>query len=113
MNNLHRLLLRQVRNHFGSWEGVPAGLQNFIDEVNTAYHQFDDDREMVERSLDLSSQELTQANSEMQAVFQAFPDILFRIDKEGKILDFKGGWPDDILIPHSHTARKGNRSLRA
>ena len=35
---------------------------------------------MLERSLELSSQELLQKNSEMSAVYQAFPDLFFRTD---------------------------------
>jgi len=39
-----------------------------------------------------------QANSEMRAIFQALPDIFFRIDSAGTILDFKGPvTPDPIF----------------
>ena len=53
--------------------------------------QFDTDREMLERTLDLSSQELLQANSEMRAVFRVLPDMFIRLDREGTILDCRGG----------------------
>ncbi len=43
-------------------------LQGFIEMVNNAYNEFDIDRNMLERSLELSSQELLQANSEMRAI---------------------------------------------
>jgi signal transduction histidine kinase/ActR/RegA family two-component response regulator len=52
---------------------------------------------MLERSLDLSSQELLQANSEMRAVFQTIPDLLFRLDHQGTILDFKAGVTNDLV----------------
>jgi len=43
--------------------------REFLDAVDAAYRQFDTDRAMLERSLELSSQELLQANSEIRAVF--------------------------------------------
>ena len=66
-----------------------------MNAVNEAYWQMDLDREMLERSLDLSSQELLQANSEMRAIFQAFPDLFFRTDIEGKILDYQASGVTD------------------
>src|SRR5687767_1468178 len=53
---------------------------------------------MLERSLELSSQELLEANSETRAVFQAIPDLLFRLNYDGKILDFKAGTTSDVVL---------------
>jgi len=74
--------------------------------VDQAYRQFDDDRAMLERSLDLSSQELLQANTELRALVSAFPDQILRLDRDGIILDVKGaahteparGWVIDASI---------------
>ncbi|MGE4297423.1 MAG: ATP-binding protein [Desulfovibrionaceae bacterium] len=73
----HRLLLRQIKKHLGSPEDMPEPLQRFIAAVDEAYRQFDDDREMVERSLELSSQELLHSNAALRAVFSAFTDTLY------------------------------------
>ena len=70
---------------------MPEELKGFLDAINNTYHEFDSDRKMLERSLDLSSQELLQAYSEIQAIFQAIPDLTFRIDRDGKILSLKAG----------------------
>ena len=69
----------------------PKEWQGFVEAVNRTYLAFDADRNMLERSLQLSSHELLQPNSEMRAVFQAFPDIFFRLHKEGTILEYKTG----------------------
>ncbi|MBE0603328.1 MAG: PAS domain S-box protein, partial [Deltaproteobacteria bacterium] len=66
--------------------------------VNSAYHESDMDRNMLERSLELSSQELLQANSEMRVIFEAVPDIFFRIDASGNILGCKTGNASDLLV---------------
>ena len=67
---MHSLLKRQLKRHFSNSDSFPKEWQDLTDEVNNAYRQFDVDRAMLERSLDLSSQELIQANSDMRAVFE-------------------------------------------
>jgi PAS domain S-box-containing protein len=96
---MHNLLKRQLKKYFGESITIPAEWQKFIEAVNDAYIQSDIDRGMLERSLDLSSQELIQANSEMRALIQAFPDLLFRINSNGKILEYRGGTSDLYLPP--------------
>jgi len=68
VNRIHSLLRRQLKKHFGDNFAVPREWQGFIEAVNNAYWESDVDRSMLERALDLSSQELLQANSEMRAV---------------------------------------------
>jgi PAS domain S-box-containing protein len=74
MSSRHSLLLRQIRRHFGSEEAVPAEFRGFLDAVDEAYHQADADRSLLERAMDLSSQELMQANSELRQSERAFRD---------------------------------------
>ena len=61
---MHRLLRRQPRKHLGVDDEVPAALQAFVAAVNAAYADLDSDRAMLERSLELSSQELSDARDE-------------------------------------------------
>jgi two-component system, cell cycle sensor histidine kinase and response regulator CckA len=95
---MHSLLKRQIDRHFGGQFQIPAEWLTLIRAIDDAYWAFDDDRVMLERSLDLSSQELLQANSEMRAIFQAIPDLWFRLDQQGTILDFKAGISNDLLL---------------
>ena len=89
MADFHSLLRRQLNRHFPD-EAIPAELRPMLEGVDQAYRQFDDDRAMLERSLDLSSQELLQANAELRALVTAFPDQILRLDSRGVILDVKG-----------------------
>jgi signal transduction histidine kinase len=94
---VHRLLKRQLDRHAPG--GASAGSSPWsalIEAVDAAYVQYDEDRAMLERSLELSSEELLQTNSELRVLVQAFPDLFFRIDLEGTILDRKGGEADDF-----------------
>lgn len=59
--------------------------------MDEAYRQFESDHAILERTLDLSSKELLQANSEMRAVFEVFPDLFMRLDQDGTVLAYKAG----------------------
>ena len=59
---MHRLLRRQLKKYLGIEDEVPAALQSFLAAVDTAYTDFDSDRAMLERSLELSSKELSDAH---------------------------------------------------
>ena len=67
---MHSLLKRQIKKFFGNSGSPPKEYQGFIELINNAYQQFDGDRAMLERSLDLSSQELIHSNSDMRMIFE-------------------------------------------
>jgi two-component system cell cycle sensor histidine kinase/response regulator CckA len=98
VEKMHSLLKRQIRKYFNDSFKVPEEWQGFLDMVNNAYHEFDTDRNMLERSLELSSQELLQANTEMRVIFEAIPDVFFRLDYDGTILDCKTTTTSDLYI---------------
>ncbi len=111
MGEMHSLLKRQLSRYFSDSFSIPAEWQRFIDAVNNAYREFDIDRSMLERSLELSSQELLQANSEMRAVIQLFPDVFFWLDTDGTIIDFKAGGTADFFLTPSHLVGKRIQSM--
>lgn len=67
---LHSLLRRQLKHHVGELAYVGPEWRAFIEAVDEAYRQSDRDRLMIERSLDLSSEELMTANQRMQEVLR-------------------------------------------
>jgi two-component system cell cycle sensor histidine kinase/response regulator CckA len=99
MKQKHSLLKRQLKKYFGASFHIPREWEGFIEAIDDAYREFDTDRAMLERSLDLSSQELFQANSEMRAILQAIPDLMFRFDYDGTILDYKAADATDFYLP--------------
>jgi PAS domain S-box-containing protein len=91
---MDRLLARQLQRHEIEHERLPPDWQAFIARVDATYEEFENDRLMLERSLELSSQELLRANAEMRAIFAALPDIVLQVDTEGAIVDHRGkDWP--------------------
>lgn len=93
---VHSLLKRQLKRHFGD---VPENLVQFLSVIDTAYRDFDSDRVMLERSLELSSLELLRTNAELRALIGAFPDLFFRLDQDGVILNCKGGAREEFTLP--------------
>lgn len=53
MKQTHSLLKRQLKRYFGGQNFMPKEWQGFIEAVNNAYWQSDNDRNMLERSLEL------------------------------------------------------------
>ncbi len=104
MAETHRLLARQLKKYLRqrAWaepEQAPEPWRGLLAAVNEAYLQSDTDRGLLERSLELSSDELLRANSEMRAIFQALPDLFFRLDLEGRVLECQAGDSDDLTLP--------------
>lgn len=110
---MHRLLLRQIQRHLGDISKLDGNCQEFLDAVSTAYEQADNDRQMIEHSLELMSQELTERNrdlgrrlEEKQAVEQALRKseaVLSRAQQvahlgswEWNIIEDRITWSDEV-----------------
>ena len=70
MENLHRLLRQQVRRAVEDPKALNNDGRALLDLVSDAYGQFDEDHATMERSLELMSKELLEANSDMRAAFE-------------------------------------------
>ena len=90
---MNKLLERQVKKIFGDVQNVPSDLLLFLQTVSDTYDGFDQDRALAERSIELSSQELLDANlrireeSETQkTILAGIGDAMVVTDKDGKII---------------------------
>ena len=68
MNELHSLLKRQLRRFADQTIPLMDGRSDFLQAINDAYWQFDEDRRMLEHSLELTSQELLERNAELSRI---------------------------------------------
>ena len=75
---IHSLLNRQIRRHLGTEASIAEPWRGLIGAIDEAYRQGDEDRAMLERALEISSQELLQANSQTRAMLQATPSLSLR-----------------------------------
>lgn len=103
---MHSLLRRQIKQFFGGDERVPADLRPILQAIDATYKGFDQDRVMLERSLELSSAELLQANADNRAIFQALPDRFFRLESDGTIVDEKRSSRDGAWLSESAVGRR-------
>ncbi|MEQ8253205.1 MAG: ATP-binding protein [Smithellaceae bacterium] len=91
---MHSLLKRQLNRYLGNMENMPEECQKFIQAVNKAYHDNDEERRLLERAFDLNSQELMQVNSELREsekkyrlLFEYSPLGHLYFDEQGYIVD--------------------------
>ena len=63
----NRLLARQIKRTFGKPENVPSNIWSFIEAVDKSYSHFAEDRELLERAMEISSEELYEANAKLRA----------------------------------------------
>jgi diguanylate cyclase (GGDEF)-like protein len=106
MENIHSLLKRQLKKLLSDSYSLPKELQEIFKAINNAYIQSDIDRNMLERSLDLSSQELLTTNTELQkilsllnATIESTRDGILVVDLTGKIISFNTKFVDMWHIP--------------
>jgi PAS domain S-box-containing protein len=84
------LLKRQIRRYLDGVDLTVEPWRGFIAVIDRSYHEADDDRALVESAMELSSQELLQANAELRGLVQAFPDLVLHVDVDGAIAAQRG-----------------------
>ena len=57
----NKLLLRQVKKHFGSVNNLPDEVKGIFLDINNTYFNFEDDTQLLQNSIEISSQELREA----------------------------------------------------
>ncbi len=62
-DSLHPLLKRQVKKYLGLQEEIPEHLFNFLKSINQSYSLYDSNRELVDRAMKLSGEELFEKNA--------------------------------------------------
>jgi PAS domain S-box-containing protein len=97
----HRLLLRQIRKHLGPDAAIPPEWQPLLGAVEEAYGQFDTDRKLIERSMELSSRELIEVNAQLRRRIEHNFEVLARLRDSVRELQVGGeivpGDDDDLL----------------
>ena len=104
---MHELLARQLREHFGSVDKVPAEMRPFVDAVERRYQQSDDEHGRLERSCQrmsedlaerfgqpreflsvsqLANEDLKQAISLLAATLESTADGILVVDRHGRMV---------------------------
>ena len=64
-DSLHPLLKRQVKKYLDLQEEIPEHLFNFLKSINQSYLLYDSNRELVDRAMKLSGEELFEKNAKL------------------------------------------------
>lgn len=72
----HKTLDRQLQKFEGSQDAPPQDWKGFLAAISDTYSQYDDDRTLIERSLDISSQEHTEYAAKLKKSEQNLNSIL-------------------------------------
>ncbi len=65
---MHTILARQIKKHLSKFneKTAPPGLAALFEMISNTYQHFDDDKALIERSLELSSSELMEKNKSLK-----------------------------------------------
>jgi PAS domain S-box-containing protein len=97
---MNKLLKRQINKYLGGIEQLPKELNTLFEAINRAYDDFDNDRKLLERSLEISSEELLglynklgeeeKKTSKSEKKFKTYLDlagvIMLALDLSGNII---------------------------
>jgi CheY-like chemotaxis protein len=120
---LHKLLASQLRERFGEVDNHPDSLVGFLDLVDQAYRQADEDRGLLERSIDADRQALQSRLLEAQkievagrlagAVAHEFQNLLTTISGCSELLSLAvdAGSEAQSLIEEIRTASRRGTEL--
>ena len=102
-NKLNKLLLRQIKRHFGTIDPLPQSLFAFIQDINNTYENFEQDAQLLQTSIEISSQELREAYQKLKLDAEAQKETIHKIkeaiyalnpDDHTKIIE-EGAAPSD------------------
>jgi two-component sensor histidine kinase len=83
---MHKLLRRQIARAFGGAGEVPdlPGMRDFLAAVDEAYAAADEDRAMLERSLDITSSIMLKKNRELRAAMETIAEARDRAERDDR-----------------------------
>ncbi|MFT6149059.1 MAG: PAS domain S-box-containing protein [Saprospiraceae bacterium] len=76
---MNRLLKRQIKRYFNGLENIPEEMLPFIKAIEYSYNHYEEDRLLLERAIDISSEELVEANQQLRREAKAQKTILLKL----------------------------------
>jgi PAS domain S-box-containing protein len=81
----NKLLQRQLQKHFGA-NPIPECITGFLEIINASYDHYEQDRVMLERSIEISSEEMIdlnqsqrKAHEELKTLFDNIEEVFFSV----------------------------------
>jgi PAS domain S-box-containing protein len=90
----NKLLQRQIQKYFNSPEDVPQNIIPLLQVISNSYDHYEKDRRMIERSIELSSDEMIELNNnltrekdelkkmhkELKTLFESIDEVFYSVD---------------------------------
>ncbi len=126
---MHKLLKKQLKRNYRATK-VPSELGPLLDVIAQAYVDFENERQILERSLELVSDELNQRNQELRdriqqlqdahqklgnsmsvldGIFDATGEAIFAFDIDGKLIRFNQAAQNLLQFSNDFSASNGKR----
>lgn len=94
---MNKILERQLKKSFGGVEKVPKDSEGLFKLINETYDHFEEDRKLIEHSLEVSSKEMLELNNKLReeaVTLKSGSEELVRvnklfIDRELKMIELK------------------------
>ncbi len=97
-DSLHPLLKRQVKKYLGIEADIPEHLFVFLKNVNQSYLLYDSNRELVERAMRLSSEELFEKNTKLSEEAAVQRSLINKIKNAIQIINPEQEINDDDIL---------------
>lgn len=83
---MHKVLERQLKKVFGNLESVPKEIEALLKIIDETYTHYDEDRAFIERSIVLSSKELSDLNHKLQEESEALKQKTEETSRMNKLM---------------------------
>lgn len=94
-----KLLKRQIRKYLGSVDEIPDGIFPLLQAIDQSYGHYDSDRELLERAMDLSSEELSTTNKRLREELQLQTQVVEKLKNNlSKIQIHDADWDSNDLF---------------
>lgn len=83
---MNKVLERQLKKVFGSLDKVPQDIQPLLQLVSDTYDHAEEDRAMIERSMEISSRELGELNTRTREEAERLKETVHELERANKLM---------------------------
>jgi PAS domain S-box-containing protein len=107
----HKTLLRQIIKTIGSVEAISPEYANLLKVINDTYINFDDDRLLIDRSIEISSRELSEYVSLLKSTIESTSDAILVLDNNDKTNIYNEKFSLMLGIPNDVIYSRDNKEM--
>lgn len=96
---MHKTLLRQLKHSFGELPELSPEWSDLLHSVSETYEDFDRDRLLIERSLEISSTELKELVTLLQATIDSINEGILVLDEKGIMINHNKRFTEIFNVP--------------